>query len=93
MEDKVQLGDLAQDVITGFRGIVTGHSDYLTGCDQFLLQPQIPHDSDTTKFPDGRWFDENRLRVLEKHSVSEWRTDGARAAEADGGADIPAPIK
>ena len=36
---KLEHGQLAQDKITGFTGMVTGHSDYMTGCDQYLLQP------------------------------------------------------
>lgn len=39
MENKVELGGLVKDVVTGFEGIATGKSTWLTGCDQFLLSP------------------------------------------------------
>lgn len=94
MGNKIQLGDVAQDAITGFQGVVTGHCRYITGCDQFLIQPQIkPEAGDSSKFPEARWFDENRLRVVETHTAASWRTDDPSATEADGGADVPAPIK
>ncbi len=28
---------IVKDKITGFSGKVTGHADYITGCDQFLV--------------------------------------------------------
>lgn len=34
------LGKTLRDRITGFSGICTGHARYLTGCDQYLLNPK-----------------------------------------------------
>lgn len=55
---KLVLGSKAKDKVTGFTGIVTGHAKYLTGCDQYLLNPEC---EDPGKYPEGKWFDENRL--------------------------------
>lgn len=37
---KIELGDKARHVITGFEGIVVATVQYLTGCDQIGIQPQ-----------------------------------------------------
>lgn len=71
-----------RDKITGFQGIVTGHADYITGCDQYLVQPA----SKDGEWKEGRWFDESRLEIKSE----------ARPVLVDSnedGADIPAPIK
>lgn len=54
------LGAKAKDRITGFTGIVTGHSQFLTGCDRFLVCPPA---KDGDAFVEGEWFDEQRLEV------------------------------
>lgn len=75
----MKLGDKVRDVITGFEGIVTGHAEYVTGCDQYLLQPQIKAEAKDATFPEPRWFDENRLSVVELHDAATWRTDRPKA--------------
>lgn len=37
---KIDLGDLAEDTVTGFRGIVTSKTQWLNGCWRLGLQPQ-----------------------------------------------------
>ena len=54
------IGRKAKDKITGFEGILTGRAEYLTGCDQFLVQPAVKKGGD---YAGGQWFDENRLTV------------------------------
>lgn len=56
---KFQHGQEAADSITGFKGVITGRADYITGCNQYLL---------TAKAKTGvegicAWFDEDRLKV------------------------------
>lgn len=55
---KFDFGVKAKDVITGFTGVVTGHTSYISGCSQVLLQPPMGKDG---KRPDGEWFDEQRV--------------------------------
>ena len=66
---KVQLGDLVHDEISGFKGVVVGRCQYLTGCNQALVQPmsQLPLD----KKPEAEWFDETRLDVTHDVAVME----------------------
>jgi hypothetical protein len=56
----LKLGVEARDVVTGFSGIVTYKVEYLTGCDQWGLQPLIGKDGDLKEI---KQFDENRIEV------------------------------
>jgi hypothetical protein len=56
---KYELGIEVKDIITGCKGIVTGRTEYLTGCNHYGIAPQ-------KKKADGapaewQWFDESRL--------------------------------
>lgn len=57
----IELGAAYRDVITGFAGVATGHTTYISGCSQVLLQPKVDKDG---KLVDGHWFDEQRLERL-----------------------------
>ena len=80
---KFTNGQFVKDRITGFCGVITGRVDYISGCQQYVVQPQ----SETPeKWHDGKWFDEDRLVV-----------DAAKApmslvVETNGFGD-PAPVK
>lgn len=63
---EIQLGSTAKDVITGFVGIVTGRAEYISGCSQALLIPQV---DSAGKYSEGQWFDEQRLVVNERVPV------------------------
>jgi hypothetical protein len=76
----IKLGSFAKDRITNFAGVVTGHAEYITGCDQYLLSPR-----NSDKEP--RWFDEQRLDV--DPIIAPITIDNSNGA----GADIPAPVK
>ena len=54
------LGKQVKDKITDFEGIATSKHIYLTGCNQFGIQPKINKDG---VVPDVRYFDEGRLEV------------------------------
>lgn len=56
------MGKQAQDTMTGFSGKITGYADYITGCAQFLMQPFVKEDGE---FVEARWFDEQRIKILE----------------------------
>lgn len=76
---------IVEDQLTGFKGKITGHADYITGCDQFLVQPEAPKG----EWKDARWFDEGRLKIVgtsKKIKVSQLQAE-------ENGADAPAPIK
>lgn len=80
-----KLGIEVKDKITGLIGVTTGLASYITGCDQYLVQPQ----GDGTKYPDASWIDEGRLEATKKGKV----IDVHEVMGEDQGCDIPAPIK
>jgi hypothetical protein len=80
-----KLGIEVKDKITGLIGVITAKANYITGCDQYLVQPQ----GDGTKYPDASWVDEGRLEPTEKGTVIEINDVLAN----DNGCDISAPIK
>lgn len=94
------MGFEAQDVVTGLAGIVTGHAKYITGCDQYLIQPKglklegNPISNDAPLLPvnevkEPRWIDEGRLILLSETAI----IDPESLQSEQPGADIAAPIK
>ncbi len=81
-----ELGDRARDKITGFEGVVTGRCQYLTGCDQILLNPPVKDDGD---FRGAHWFDIDRCEVKERGVFS--LEDVAAPVLRRVGPDAPAP--
>lgn len=77
----IELGVKAKDKITGFAGTVTGRSEYLTGCAQYLVAPPVGKDGNVR---DSCWFDEQRLTVTGTSRIS---LDNSRTP----GPDKPAP--
>lgn len=65
-EHVVELGDKVRDVVTGIEGVTMGKASYLTGCDQFAVQPCHYKDG---KLSDSLWFDVLRLEVVQKQAV------------------------
>lgn len=82
----IELGVMARDKITNFTGVVTGRSQFLTGCDQYLLQPNV---GEGGEYRDGKWFDEGRLSVQPAKPVDPADVQGERP----GGPDRGAPVK
>lgn len=77
----VGLGQTVRDKITGFKGIVTGRCEYITGCNQALVAPPVKADGSST---DSQWFDEQRLEITKAKPVT---LDNGKTP----GADKPAP--
>lgn len=80
-----QFGKEATDIITGFKGIVSGYSKYITGCGTFLLNPKVDKEGNTK---DGKWIDEGRLEFSKKKVVkmNEFNDD-------ETGCDIEPPVR
>jgi hypothetical protein len=55
------LGKLGKDKITGFTGIITGRCDYLYGCGQYGLNPEVDKDG---KIREMAWFDIGRVEII-----------------------------
>lgn len=64
----IELGQEAKDKITGFKGIIIGRIQYLTGCDQYGLAPKTPEGQKPLQ---TEWFDEGRIEITGKGVLAE----------------------
>ena len=83
----IELGDTAKDIVTGYEGVVTSHAQYLTGCDQYAIQPVAKGGT----WSEGKWFDGNRLKVVKKGAVKIAKSEDPK--QNGGPSDNPAPIR
>ncbi|VVO40270.1 MULTISPECIES: hypothetical protein [Pseudomonas] len=58
----IELGQKAEDKVTGFYGTITARAQYLTGCDQYCLAPPIRQGINEVQ--KSEWFDEGRIKIL-----------------------------
>lgn len=82
----VSLGDTAYDRLSGFKGVVMGRIEYLTGCNQIFILPKSDKDNE---FKEGHWFDVERVEVAEVATVKVLQSNRMEALTQ--GADIPYP--
>lgn len=62
------MGHRVEDIVTGFKGVVTSVGFDLFGCVQAIVNPGTDKDG---KPAESHWFDVNRLRVTTKKPVME----------------------
>jgi hypothetical protein len=60
---KFELGETVKDKVTGFKGVVVGRSNHISGCDTFGVQASTLKDGAPQ---DPKWFDEPRLESTGK---------------------------
>lgn len=65
-EFKFELGSEVKEVFTGFKGIIRGRSQYLTGCNTYGVQSQKLKENKPT---DWLWFDEGQLILLKNKKI------------------------
>lgn len=61
-----ECGDRIRDIITGYEGVCIGRIEYISGCNQLLLQPKAGPD----KEPQSHWFDVERVELVDKAQVT-----------------------
>lgn len=62
----MKLGMIATHKISGFKGVVTGRAEYLTGCVRYQLTPEgIDKDG---KPLESYWFDDTSIIEVKKSS-------------------------
>lgn len=62
---EIELGAKVRDKITKIDAIVTGRSDFLTGCSQYALEWNAGGEMNS------RWIDEDRLEVLDEKGAQD----------------------
>ena len=82
------LGFMAEDKITGFRGVIESVSFDLYGCIQILLKPKM---NDRGEIPAGNWFDITRIKIINKKRIVDMPNfyEGYIANGKKGPADKP----
>jgi hypothetical protein len=65
-------GTRVKSHITGFAGMITCRADHLYGCNRYYVTPPVGTDG---KLPDGYWFDEAELDVVEEDALSPKNND------------------
>lgn len=73
---KIELGAKVTDAITGFKGIVTGRAEYITGCRQYGVAPRVGKNNEVK---DALWIDEDRLLGSVKKKVTKRNIGGPRS--------------
>jgi hypothetical protein len=74
---EIEFGHTYTDSITGFEGVATGKANYMTGCEQILLEPVVGDDG---RPGEGKWVDIDRLK-------------GFESVQAVGGPRSDAPVR
>jgi hypothetical protein len=74
----IEIGDKVRDQITGLEGIVTGMTQWTTGCARAIVQPPVDKEN---KVPDGISVDVLQLAVTKpgpRHGAANTTKGGPR---------------
>jgi hypothetical protein len=69
---EIVLGCEVTDIVTGFKGIVTGYHKWLTGCDTCTINPKVTKGGGKV---DSECLDVNRLKYSGKGVSIETKSD------------------
>lgn len=62
-EFKFEVGLKAKDLVTGFEGVISCRSQWISGCNTYGLKPKVDKDG---KLPQSEYFDENTIEITDK---------------------------
>lgn len=68
---KLPFGVTARDIITGLEGVISGIHESLTGCDQYVLKPQVLNEKGEPA--EGVFVDVSRIEIIDDTVVMEPR--------------------
>ena len=71
---KFNLGSEVEDILTGFKGIVTCRSQYLHNCNTYAVKPTGLKDDGDTK--EASWFDEPQLKLTKSDVFEPYQKTG-----------------
>lgn len=82
MSEEIKLGDRVRDRFSGLVGYVHAKAEYITGCNQILVDPRTIKDGTVVA---GSWLDDTRIELVEALPTPEKQTvGGPSCAEAAG---------
>ena len=61
VKTNIELGDIVQDSITGFKGVAVAYIQYLNGCERISIQSKTLKDG---KVVDTEWIDVQQLKIV-----------------------------
>ena len=65
---KIELGDEVKHKYTGFKGIATATTTYISGCNRITITPKVKKDG---TLGEAMTFDEPEIEVTKKGSVTK----------------------
>lgn len=71
--NEINLGDTAQDTVTGFKGTVVAIVTWIHGCRRMILQPKVGKDG---KLPENQTFDEPGLKLIKRKAKPKAKRGG-----------------
>ena len=84
---KFGLGQMVQDIVTKYKGVIMARTEYMTGCNRYgILRRNL---KETEGIPEWEWLDENRLTVIENAKVVELKKDEDKEMDLGGGMNAP----
>ncbi len=60
------FGKKGKDIITGFTGTITGKCEYISGCSQLLLSPDVDENGN---YREPQWIDESRIEINDESGI------------------------
>jgi hypothetical protein len=75
----IALGAKVRDSITGFTGRATSRVEYITGCVQYGVLPEVKADG---SYPNAEYIDEQRLEVIGEPVAQASRPTGGPQRDA-----------
>ena len=71
MTRRIKLGDTVEDKYTGMKGVVTGKTQFVNGCIQFLVARKIEKGINPEGVEIG--VDERSLKIIKKRNENEYK--------------------
>ena len=72
-EFKFNLGDVLEDTITGFDGVLVMRAQWINNCNTYALKSRILKDGLPT---DMQYFDEPQLKLIDPKTIESSRKTG-----------------
>lgn len=63
---RIELGDEVQDLVSGFKGVAVGRTQWLYGCERIIVTPRMGKDG---KVGENMSFDEPQLKLLKAKTI------------------------